>query len=131
MCVFCKIIKKEVPAEVVYEDEEVLAILDVNPVTKGHTLVLPKEHVKDFLSASDYTVNKVIKTAKEIAPKVLKAVGASDLNIIFNNGPTAGQSIDHLHLHIIPRSVDTPKPTWETIEYSEGEIKEIAGKIKD
>ena len=129
-CLFCQIIKKEIPTQIVYEDDQTLAILDVNPVTKGHTLVLPKEHVKDFLSASEDTIGKVIATAKKIAPKVLKAVGTDEVNLITNNGPNAGQSINHLHLHIIPRGTDTPKPSWKTIEYEEGEMEEIAGKIK-
>lgn len=129
-CVFCKITKKEIPAEIIYEDDKVIAFLDVNPVCLGHTLVLPKEHYKDFLSTPDELICQSIKIAKQLAPKIIKAVGATDLNLITNNGPYAGQSVEHLHFHLIPRGKDFPKPSWKTIGYKKGQMEKIAEKIR-
>lgn len=129
-CIFCKIIKKEIPAEIVYEDKNTLAFLDINPVSPGHALIVPKAHYENFASTPCETIHFVIKTAKKIAPQILKAVGATDFNLITNNGPAAGQSVGHLHFHLIPRGLRFPKPSWETIEYKKGEMKKIAKKIK-
>ena len=127
---FCKIISKEIPAEIVYEDKNTLALLDINPASPGHTLVLPKEHYNDFASTPSEVVCKTVKVAQKIAPKIIKAVGATDFNLITNNGPIAGQSIEHLHFHIIPRGTNFPKPSWVTIEYGKDEIQQIAKKIR-
>lgn len=129
-CIFCKIVKKEIPAEIIYEDDDTLAFLDINPVSKGHTLVLPKEHYKNFISTPDKNICKTLAVAKKITPIVLKAVEATDFNLTANNGAYAGQSIGHLHFHLIPRGKDSPKPKWPTIEYKEGEIEKVASKIR-
>lgn len=129
-CVFCKIAKKKIPAEIIYEDSGTLVFLDINPVSKGHTLFVPKEHFKDFLSAPDESICKTLSVAKKIAPIILKAVGATGFNLTANNGSYAGQSISHLHFHLIHRGKDFPKPKWPTIEYKESEIEKVASKIK-
>ena len=103
MCIFCKIINHEIPSSVVYEDDDVLAILDISQVTRGHTLVMPKKHVRNVLEADEETVQKCVLTAKKLAGQIVENLHASGVNILTNCGESAGQSVDHLHFHIIPR----------------------------
>ena len=130
-CIFCQIINKKIPAETVWEDAETLAFLDINPVTPGHTLLITKEHFGNFLSAPNKVICQTLKVAQKIAPKILKAIGATDFNLIANNGPTAGQSVGHLHFHLIPRGANLPNPGWPTIKYRPGEMQKIAKKIRN
>jgi len=101
--VFCKIINGEIPSAKVYEDEDVLAILDLSQATKGHTLVLSKKHFANILEIDDYDYLKVMATAKELAKAITKAFNAKGVNILNNCGEAAGQTIMHFHVHIIPR----------------------------
>ena len=103
MCIFCKIIHHEIPSSVVYEDNEVLAILDISQVTKGHTLVMPKKHVDNIIEADDETAAACINTAKMLAKRIVSRTGAVGVNILTNYGEAAGQTVNHLHFHIIPR----------------------------
>ena len=102
-CIFCKIANGEIPSDTVYEDEHFRAILDLSPASKGHTLVLPKEHFDDALSADDKTVGEIFKTAAKIAAAVKETMNCDGINIVQNNGEAAGQTVHHLHVHIIPR----------------------------
>jgi len=129
-CIFCQIAQKKIPAEIIYEDKNVLAFLDINPVSPGHTLIVSKKHYRDFASTPDKTAGHILKVARKIAPKILKAVKATDYNLITNNGVLAGQSVGHLHFHLIPRGKNLPRPSWETIKYQNGEIAQIAKRIK-
>lgn len=103
MCVFCDIIAHKIPSKVVYEDDDVLAILDISQVTKGHTIVMPKKHVKNILEADEETAAAVMKTVYHLAIKIQNATGCAGLNILNNCNEIAGQTVDHLHFHIIPR----------------------------
>jgi histidine triad (HIT) family protein len=103
MCIFCRIIAKEIPSAVLYEDEETLAILDISQVTLGHTLILPKQHYDDFRSAPDEVSARCLSIARLIADKLEKAFHPAGFNLISNCGIAAGQSVDHLHFHLIPR----------------------------
>lgn len=103
MCIFCKIINHEIPSSVIYEDDDVLAILDISQVTRGHTLVMPKKHVRNVLEADEETVQKCVLTARKLAAQIVTNLHASGVNILTNCGESAGQSVDHLHFHIIPR----------------------------
>ena len=103
MCIFCDIIEGKIPSKVVYEDEDVMAILDVSQVTYGHTLVMPKKHVANILEADSYTAAKCMETVRVLAKKIVSNTDASGCNILNNCGAAAGQSVDHLHFHIIPR----------------------------
>lgn len=103
MCIFCKIISHEIPSKTVYEDDDVLAILDISQVTKGHTLVMPKKHVRNILEADDTDAAACITAAKRIAAQIAKNTGACGVNILTNCGECAGQTVDHLHFHILPR----------------------------
>lgn len=103
MCIFCEIIEGNIPSAKVYEDDEVLAILDVSQLTKGHTLVMPKKHVENLLECDDETLQHLILVTKKLAKELCDKLGAEGCNIINNTNPVAGQSVMHLHFHIIPR----------------------------
>ena len=101
--VFCKIIRGEIPSYKVYEDADVLAILDISQVTKGHVLVLPKEHYDNFLATPQETMHKVMDVAQRIGQVQIKMLGAKGVNILSNVYEAAGQSVMHFHVHVIPR----------------------------
>ena len=102
-CVFCAIAEAEIPSFKVYEDELVLAYLDINPFTKGHTLVIPKVHSTGLLDTSDETLAAVLARVKKIAAHLKEALPCDGFNILQNNGAAAGQTVMHLHFHIVPR----------------------------
>ncbi len=101
--IFCKIINGEIPSAKIYEDDDVLAILDLSQATKGHTLVLSKKHFANLLEIEDYEYLKVMATVKELAKAIVKTFKADGVNIINNCNEAAGQTIMHFHVHIIPR----------------------------
>lgn len=103
MCIFCKIINGEIPSKKVYEDENTLAILDISQATRGHTLVLPKKHYTNLLEISDNDYNNVMLVAKKLAKKITTNLNAEGINLLNNCGLTAGQTVMHYHVHIIPR----------------------------
>ena len=130
MCIFCKIINHEIPSSVIYEDDDVLAILDISQVTRGHTLIMPKKHVRNVLEADEETVQKCMLTARKLAAQIVTNLHASGVNILTNCGESAGQSVDHLHFHIIPRydSSDAIQITFgETEQDLESVRKDILG----
>ncbi|MBR2684749.1 MAG: HIT family protein [Erysipelotrichaceae bacterium] len=106
MCIFCKIINNEIPSYKVYEDDDVLAILDIAQVTKGHTLVMPKRHCDDILDCPEDDLKKVITVTQKLAKEIKGKLNAPGVNILSNCGEVAGQSVNHLHFHIIPRYSD-------------------------
>lgn len=127
-CIFCKIIKGEIPSHKVYEDENVIAFLDANPTSKGHTLVVPKEHVENIHEASemDYMWGAIV----EVSNAVKDAFGAEGLNISQNNGEIAGQEVMHMHFHVTPRYTgDEIEIEYDREELEEGE--EIAEQIAE
>lgn len=102
-CIFCKIVRGESPAQKVYKTEDVLAFLDINPITDGHTLVIPKEHYQDILQIPMPVLEKTMEGAKKIAEELQKALDAGGVNILHNSGSVAQQEVSHFHFHIIPR----------------------------
>ena len=102
-CVFCKIANHVFESSYVYEDEICAAFLDLSQTTYGHTLVVPKEHMTNILDADEETLSHLIKVVARLAPKIVKAVGAQGCNVLTNANEAAGQSVMHLHFHIIPR----------------------------
>lgn len=125
-CIFCDIVEGEMPSYKVYEDENVIAFLDVNPVSKGHTLVVPKEHVDDIHEAEemDYMWKPMVK----VSNAVKEAFGAEGVNIAQNNGEKAGQEVFHLHFHVTPiYEGDELDITYNREELEEGE--EVAEEI--
>lgn len=102
-CVFCAIAAGEIPSFKIYEDDLVLAYLDINPFTKGHTLVIPKKHSSCLLDTDEETLSTVIARVKKVAAHLKTALPCDGFNILQNNGEAAGQTVHHLHFHIVPR----------------------------
>lgn len=102
-CIFCKIANGEIPSATLYEDEKFRVILDVNPVSKGHALILPKEHADNLYELSDETASEVLVLAKKVATKMSQVLDCEGLNLVQNNGEAAGQTVFHFHMHIVPR----------------------------
>lgn len=128
--VFSKIIRKEIPAEIIYEDDHVIAFLDIFPVNLGHTLFVPKEESENMMSLSEESFAKILSAVKKVAPAILESVGAVDFNFDTNVGPVAGQVIMQTHFHFIPRFEDDGLKKWGHREVSSEELKELCEKIK-
>jgi histidine triad (HIT) family protein len=105
-CIFCKIANGEIPSRTLYEDDDFRVILDLNPATKGHALILPKDHFKNLYEISDETASKVLPLAKKMATQMTNKLGCEGFNLIQNNNEIAGQSVFHFHMHLIPRYLD-------------------------
>ncbi len=127
-CIFCEIAKGKVPADIIYEDDDFLAFLDINPLTKGHTLVMPKEHVRWVHDVENF--GNYFEIAKNVIKAQLESLDAKYVNII-----TAGLGVHHAHIHLVPRYEDDGHPeipiAGKTQKIPEDEMKEIASKIKD
>ena len=129
-CLFCKIIKGKISSSKIYEDDKVLAFLDIAPVNLGHALIISKEHSKDLFDTSDSTLGDFFPKVKKVAAAVKKATNADGINLEMNNGKAAGQIIFHAHMHIMPRfSGDGLKP-WPQKQYNEGEMEMTAESIR-
>jgi histidine triad (HIT) family protein len=102
-CIFCKIIRGDIPSHKVYEDEHALAFLDAKPTVPGHTLVIPKKHIENIFDADDETLAQTMHAIRLVAPAVRDAMGAKGAHVNSNNGSAAGQIVFHLHFHIVPR----------------------------
>lgn len=127
-CIFCKIVKGEIPSEKIYEDEISFAFLDIHPVNLGHTLLIPKKHFETIYDLPEEIATHLIKIAQKIGNS-LKNLGADGTNITTNNGEAAGQIIFHSHIHIIPRFKNDNLSSWPQKEYKKGEAKKIQEKI--
>ena len=103
-CLFCKIAAKEIPSQVVYEDDHVLAFLDIMPRAPGHTIVIPKFHAPNLLELPDVEVAPLFAAVKKVAELVSRKLGADGITIGINQGRASGQEVDHLHVHVVPRS---------------------------
>lgn len=129
-CLFCKIIRGEIPSTKVYEDNHSFAFLDINPINPGHTLLVPKKHSENLYETSDETLRELAPVIKRLAVAVKKAVSADGINIGMNNDPAAGQLIFHAHIHIIPRHSEDGFRHWRGKRaYKDGEINQVAQKI--
>ncbi|MCQ2801743.1 MAG: HIT family protein [Bacilli bacterium] len=104
-CIFCKIAQGIIPSHIVYEDDDVIAFLDISQVTQGHTLVIPKNHTQNFLTAEKDIMHKVMDVAQRIGQAQISILGAKAVNILTNVNKEAGQSVYHFHVHVIPRYV--------------------------
>ena len=130
-CIFCKIIANEIPSDKVYEDDNVVAFLDIKPVSRGHVLVVPKKHSADLLSVDDETLGVLMPIVKKIGQATMDAVNAQGINITTNNGAASGQVIFHLHFHLIPRFSNdnlTPWPHHDSEQKTRTEIAEAVRK---
>lgn len=128
-CIFCKIVAGEIPSHKIYEDENVLAFLDITPVNPGHVLVVPKEHHENFLAWPAEKTELAIQAIKKIAPAVMAGVSAEGFNLNLNNGAAAGQVVNHVHWHIVPRFGGDGRELWRGKEYGEGEAEHIVKMI--
>lgn len=129
-CIFCKIIRGEIPAYKVYEDEIFLAFLDIAPINPGHTLLITKEHYDNFLALPEELAMKAAAALKKIAPAVIKAVETNDFNLGLNNGSGAGQAVGHVHWHIMPRRDGDGHKLFTGTPYAAGEAESILEKIR-
>ena len=127
-CIFCKIIKNEIPAVKIYEDAETLAFLDINPDTRGHALVIPKNHHENIYSLPVETWCLMNITAQKIAIAIKNALSADGINIIMNNESAAHQIIFHAHIHIIPRYNEFEDKKYT---YIAGEMEELTASLKE
>lgn len=131
-CIFCKIIKGEIPCFKVYEDDKVLAFEDINPISKGHTLVIPKKHAENIWEIPEEHLMAIHKAAKKIANGIKKSLNPIGVACLQLNGRGAGQVVMHYHLHLIPRGADEPElpvSKWELKSGNQNEIKAIAEQI--
>lgn len=131
-CIFCKIAAGEIPSATVYEDDDFRAILDLAPAAKGHTLVIPKSHSDNLLSVEPDTAAKALKVISKTANAIKEALGCDGINVVQNNGEAAGQTVMHLHFHIIPRyKNDSVNIGWQPMKPSNEELAATADLIKE
>ena len=130
MCIFCDIIAGKIPSSKVYEDNDVLASLDISQVTYGHTIVMPKKHVKNILEADEETVCSCMKVVHALSRQIVERTGAKGCNILNNCNEVAGQSVDHLHFHIIPRYSKDDACQFIFNESAPQDLNEVAKTIR-
>jgi histidine triad (HIT) family protein len=130
-CIFCKIVDKQIPAKVLFENDAVMAIMDIGPIIKGHALVISKQHHATLLETPPATVALLHQAAQKIAEAQMNAFGADGVNIMQNNGTAAGQVVPHIHIHVIPRfQNDGHHWNWNAKSYSNlDEMNQLAEKI--
>ena len=130
-CIFCKLANGDIPTATLYEDEDFRVILDASPASKGHALIIPKEHYANLYELSDELASKVLVLAKKMITKLTDILGCDGYNIVQNNGEAAGQTVFHFHLHMIPRSKDDGVGIgWKRGELTEEDKGELLSKIK-
>ena len=132
-CIFCKLANGEIPTNVVYEDDTFTVIMDAAPATKGHCLILPKEHYANIYELDEEVAGKIFKLAKELAIKMTDKLNCDGFNIVQNNGECAGQTVFHYHMHLIPRydgDNSGVASNWNHAELSEEEMKEVCEIMK-
>ena len=132
-CIFCKIANGEIPSTSVYEDDTFKVILDLGPATRGHALILPKDHAADLFELPEDTAEKAIVLAKKLGRQMVENLKADGLNLVQNNGEAAGQTVFHFHMHLIPRYAEDgnqEKLCWNHLELSKEELDEIWQKLR-
>ena len=131
-CIFCKIANGDIPSKELYEDDEFKVILDLGPATRGHALILPKNHYANLYELPDELAEKVILLAKKMIVKMTKALDCDGFNVVQNNGAPAGQTVFHFHMHLIPRyENDDAGFGWNTGELSEADKEDILAKMRE
>lgn len=132
-CIFCKIISGEIPSRTIYEDSDFKVILDVNPASKGHALILPKDHCANVYEISEELLVKAVKLAKKLASHMTEVLHCDGLNVLQNNGEVAGQTVFHFHMHLIPRYENMKNKdllNWTHEEFTDDEQDEICRKLQ-
>lgn len=128
-CLFCKIVAGEIPSYKVFENNETLAFLDINPVSAGHTLVIPKRHAQNIFDITPEDWAAVSETVRRVAIALERALDADGINLMMNNRGHAGQVVDHPHMHVIPRFRGDGLTHWPHRKYAEDEAEETLAKI--
>ena len=130
-CIFCKIAGGNIPSSTVYEDEQFRVILDLSPATKGHALILPKQHYANIFEIDEHVLKDLIVLAKKVATAMKETLNCDGVNIVQNNGEIAGQTVFHFHMHLIPRyEGDQVGLTWKPGELTDEMKEEILAKVK-
>jgi len=130
-CIFCKIAAGDIPSATIYEDDDFRVILDIEPASKGHALILPKEHYANLYELPDELAAKVLVVAKKVISKMTDIVGCDGYNVLQNNGETAGQTVFHFHMHLIPRyEKDDVTISWKQGTITEELKEEIVSKMR-
>ncbi|MBN1521425.1 MAG: HIT family protein [Candidatus Aureabacteria bacterium] len=132
-CVFCKIIKGEIPSSKVFEDENVYAFLDINPASKGHLLIVPKKHSESLDELGEQEFSSLFAAIRKIARALLESLDNTGFNLLMNSGKDAGQIIPHVHFHIIPRKKKDGLSisSWPFLKFSGDHLQEIAKSISE
>lgn len=129
--IFTKIISREIPAEILYETENVISIIDIMPIHFGHALVIPKKEYKNFLEVPEAELGELLTVAQKIAKSLVKTFNLEGFNFFSNNGEVAGQSVFHFHIHVTPRyHNDNISFNLTLKKYADGQMKEVADKIR-
>lgn len=131
-CIFCKLANGVIPTNTIYEDDEFRVIMDAAPATKGHALVLPKEHYADIYEIEPEVLGKAVQVGQKVIKHATKLLGCDGYNLLQNNGEVAGQTVFHYHLHLIPRYAEMDNSQilkWEESKISPEEIKAITEKV--
>lgn len=131
-CIFCKIAVGEIPSATLYEDDDFRVILDIEPASKGHALILPKEHYANLYELDDELAAKALVLAKKMITKLTDILGCDGYNVLQNNGPAAGQTVFHFHMHLVPRyKDDNVKIGWKLGKLTDEVKEEILNKIRE
>jgi len=131
-CIFCKIIKGEIPSYTIYQDDKTLAFLDINPNSVGHALVIPKKHVKTIVEMRDEDVEAVFKSVKKVVKAIDAALTPDGLNLVVNQGEVAGQVVQHFHCHVIPRTAgDGIEIAVKGISLSTEDFQDLVKRISE
>ena len=132
-CIFCKLANGDIPTNTIYEDEEFRVIMDASPATKGHALVLPKDHYADIYEIDSEVLGRAIQVGQKVVKHATKILGCDGYNLLQNNGTAAGQTVFHFHLHLIPRYADMDNKkilTWPESDVDADAIKAITDAKK-
>ena len=129
-CIFCKLANGEIPTATLYEDEDFRVILDANPASKGHALIIPKEHYANLYELDDELAGKAMILAKKMVTKLTEVLGCDGYNLVQNNGECAGQTVFHFHLHMIPRYKDDGVGLgWKLNKLTDEDREDILSKV--
>ena len=130
-CIFCRLAGGDIPTNTIYEDDGYRVILDNGPATRGHALILPKDHYQDLYELPEDTAAGAMKLAKKVAARMKEVLHCDGLNLVQNNGAAAGQTVLHFHLHVIPRyENDGQRILWNPTEPSNEELQAVCGELK-
>lgn len=131
-CIFCKIVAKEIPCEKIYEDDDVMAFLDIRPISEGHTIVIPKKHIQDLETISHEELFDLASMVKNIGLAMINGLGVKGYSVFMDNKSVANQHVPHIHFHVVPRAEGDGLDRWpQQDRYAENEAPVCAQKIKN